>query len=91
MRYAARRDSNETELVGLARMMGWHMVKAPPLDYLGCFKEKWHLIEIKRPEVKGRKREFTPAQLSFFERCKQYGSPWLTWRDADDVMESTRE
>lgn len=90
MRYAARRDSNEAELVGLARMMGWHMVKAGPLDYWAERRGHWHLIEIKRPDKRGHKDEYTPAQLRFFERCRLYGSPWLVWRDSNDVLEASK-
>ena len=90
MRLAARRDSNEIEIVALARMLGAHMVKAGPLDYLACIRGKWSLVEIKRPERKGHKNEYTDAQLRFFSQCRMNGSPWLIWRTQDDVLAYAR-
>ena len=90
MRRAARRDANEVQLVLLARMLGAHMVKEGPLDYW-CEKDgNWTPVEIKVPSKKDKKGEFTDAQLSFFARCKMYGSPWWVWRTDDDVFRDLR-
>jgi hypothetical protein len=87
---AQRRDANEADLISLARMLGAHCVKSPPLDYWVCHRNAWHVVEIKRPEREGRKTEYTDAQARFFTQCRMYGSPWNVWRTQEDVLEFIR-
>lgn len=90
-RRAGRRDTNDAGLVALARLLGFHMVKAPPLDYWACLRGKWGVVEIKRPDKKGWKSEFTPYQHRFIADCRLFGSTWSVWRTPEDVLKASRE
>lgn len=84
-RYAARRDANEPELVFLARQLGAKLLLGGPLDWWLLREGQWIPVEIKDPDVEGRKNEFTPAQRRFFQFTNAYGGKWFTWRTEDDV------
>jgi hypothetical protein len=81
-RFATRRDSNEADLVKLARKLGAHMVKTDiPTDYIGIWRGRIWLVEIKRPDGK-----FTKGQVAFLETAKSLGTPVLVWRTPEDVI-----
>lgn len=75
-RYAQKRDANEPELIQLARAIGAHMVKLPPLDWWCGFRGRWVPVEIKT-----EKGDYTDAQVIFLADCKARGLPVWTWRD----------
>lgn len=89
MRRAARRDTNENELVALAERLGGLWVQTEPLDGWLLWREHWYPVEIKRPDGPqgGRShRHFTEAQVLFLARCKERNAPVWTWRSERDVM-----
>ena len=85
-RYAARRDQNEPELLETAKKLGWLMIYIGfPVDYVGCFRQRLHFIELKTPKGK-----YTPAQILFLEEARAHGITVLTWRDHVDIVESSK-
>ena len=92
-RWAVRRDRNEQELLPVARKLGWWLIDLDePCDFVGWHAaHAWNLIEIKRPEMAGKAREYTPAQLEFRAKAQQLGARLLTWRTADDVIRDSRQ
>jgi len=91
VRYAARRDANENELVGVAEQLGALWVQTGPLDGWFCWREHWYPVEIKRPDgPRGGRydRHYTEAQILFLARCKERNAPVFTWRTVDDVLKS---
>lgn len=85
MRYAAKRDANEPELVRIARQLGAQMEQFPPLDWWCFARGYWVPVEIKNPD--GR-NQYTDEQVLFLARCKERGSPAWTWRTPEDVVKS---
>jgi hypothetical protein len=57
-----------------------------PLDWWLLWRGQWVPVEIKDPNVEGRKNEFTPAQRRFFAFAREHGGKWLTWRTTEDVL-----
>lgn len=85
-RLANRRDLNEPELLETASALGAMWFQFPPLDgWLWHAKTGWVPVEIKQPRRKGKAREFTPAQLRFFEWCKARQGKYLVWHTTEDV------
>ncbi len=85
MRYAAKRDGNESELVKVARKFGAVWIQAPPLDGWLFFRGDWTPVEIKNLDGKNR---YTEAQVLFLARCKERSARVWTWRTERDVFES---
>ena len=84
MRYAARRDANEPELIALARDIGAVCVNIQrPVDWLIGWRGCWYPCEIKAE--KGTYRE---AQVLFFVAAKERALPAWTWRTEADVLAS---
>lgn len=68
MRYAARRDMNESEIVRALRSVGAcvEIISAADLpDLLCCLRGRTVLLEIKSPERRGKKRQLRPGQEAF--------------------------
>lgn len=87
MRRAARRDNNDSELAMLAAQLGaWLIHTDWPTDYLVWFRDRWDLVEIKRPDKEGWASEYTPKQLTFRAEAQRRGARLITWRTPDDVM-----
>ncbi len=89
MRRAARRDTNENQLVSLAEQLGGMWEQTGPLDGWLLWRGVWTPVEIKRPDgPKGGRnhRHYTPAQVLFLGRCKERNAPVWTWRCERDVM-----
>lgn len=57
-----------------------------PCDYLVWWRDRWHLVEIKRPDKAGRRSEYTPAQLRFRATASARAAEVLTWRTEADVL-----
>lgn len=90
-RFARRRDSNEPELISIARKLGAHCERADkPLDWWIGWQGKWFPTEIKTGEHKGQKGEFKPDQLRFMDDCKTHRLPVWVWRIDTDVLASLR-
>ena len=78
MRRAAKIDLNHTQIVRGIRDCGF-----PVLDLAGVgggcpdiavpAQGIWRMVEIKRPERRGTKNEFTPAQIRFHAVYGHYG------------------
>lgn len=83
MRRAARRDTNEDELVGCAEQLGAMWIQTGPLDGWCLWREHWFPVEIKT--AKGK---YTDAQVLFLARCKECNAPVWTWRCTEDVLKS---
>lgn len=92
-RFAQRRDHNEPELIKFAKLLGWYFkgVAAPrsktdlPSDWVGLFRGKWHVIEIKNPDKEGHANEFTDGQREFHADVFSRGGRILVWRTKEDV------
>lgn len=85
LRYAARRDENESRLVQVAQALGAVWIQAPPFDGWLYFRGTWYLVEIKQPQREGRKHEYTDAQKLTILRLNERQVPWYTLRTDDDV------
>jgi hypothetical protein len=86
MRYAARRDSNDSILRKTAERIGWWLIKTDqPGDYLGGYRGHWYVVEIKDPIKQGHADEFTDSQRKFTAEAFKRQLPVLVWRRDDDV------
>lgn len=85
MRYAAKRDANESTLIAVLRQFGAVWIEAPPLDGWCFWCGDWTPVEIKNEE--GRNR-YTRLQIDFIALCKARSAPVWTWRTDRDVFES---
>lgn len=83
-----RQDGNQGPLVRLAEGIGAHLERCGPLDWWCYWRGVWVPVEIKRPERRGHKDEYTKEQILFLARCKERGAPVWTWRTAADVLAS---
>lgn len=90
LRFDARRDSNEREIVDALRKIGGVWYQHMPVDGLVGIPSAgvWFPAEIKRPEMKSRKREFTDAQIEFFADRATDRLPFAVWRDIGDMLET---
>lgn len=84
-RYAAKRDTNESVLVSLARDLGAFWLYCGPFDGWLCWRGKWLLIEVKNPGCEGHKGEYTPDQLKLMMSLRERGISWHVWRTEADV------
>jgi hypothetical protein len=67
MRYAARVDVNQSEIVNAMRAAGAYVyVIGLPVDLLVAHRNKWALVEIKS----GPRKKFTALQEEFFREAK---------------------
>lgn len=90
-RYAARRDSNEQELVKTAERLGWWLIPLDdPCDFLGCRRGVWKPIEIKNPDCEGHADEFTAKQRIFHKDAFNRSAPILVWRTVQDVIRDSQ-
>ena len=81
MRRAAKRDSNEEELIRYAESLGaWVISISQPVDLIVCYKGVLTFVE-----VKGPKGKLTPAQKSFMAYCEANRTPIWIWRTEQDV------
>lgn len=86
MRLRCRRDRNEPELAKLATALGvWLIPTNWPTDFLAWFRDRWDLVEIKRPDKAGWASEYTSKQKAFREKAEQVGARLVTWRTDADV------
>lgn len=86
-RYAKRRDLNESPLIALARQLGAWLIKTDwPTDWLMWFRDRWDLVEVKRPDKEGWKDEYTRAQKEFRAEATRRGARLITWRVEGDVL-----
>lgn len=82
-RFAARRDTNEPDLLKIVRQFGATWVQSGPLDGWCAWRERWYPVEIKHG-----KNKYTEAQVIFLALCKERNVPVWTWRSELDVFES---
>lgn len=81
-RRAVRRDANEATIFKLARAMGWLIYPtSKPVDAIGLFRGRWHVIEVKTEEGK-----LTQAQKGFSVDVACAHGELLIWRTCDDVL-----
>ena len=86
MRLAARRDSNEDELVSVAEKLGARFVYAGPLDFwLWSPKTGWIPVE-----CKSKRGKLTKAQVKFTNQCLADGAPYLIWKTEGDVLQAVQ-
>ena len=83
MRRAARRDTNEAELVAIAKAFGALWLPMPPLDGWILYRGVWYPVEIKY----GR-NGYTKLQKGFLAECVARRAPVFTWRTPKDVFET---
>jgi hypothetical protein len=86
LRFDARRDANEAEIVSCWRSIGGAWYYGAPLDGWAGIAGRWIPVEIKRPERKGGAREYTVSQQAFRLARSIDGLPWETWRTVDDCI-----
>jgi hypothetical protein len=82
-RYAKRRDTNEGELVAVAKQFGALWIQDGPLDGWVGYRGHWTPVEIKHG-----KNRYTDAQHLFIAKCLSNRVPYFTWRTERDVFES---
>jgi hypothetical protein len=86
-RYNARRDDNDSDLAILASGLGAWLTRTNwPTDYLCWFRDRWDLVEIKRPDKEGWASEYTPKQLTFRADAQRRGARLIVWRTRADVL-----
>jgi hypothetical protein len=86
MRWAAKRDGNEPEIIQAAQMAGWKVfqISLPDWPDLLCAKPgKVRFLEVKTP--KGRIR---PGQASMFLRLASAGLPVAIVRSAEEAAQA---
>ncbi len=93
MRYRAQVDNNQKEIVDALRKAGRQVIILSTLgggvpDLLVSSPSEMWLMEVKNPDIKDHKREFTPAQHEF--RALWRGKPIITVYDAEQAIEATR-
>lgn len=81
MRYAARRDRNEPELVKLARRLGALIVYEGPLDFWCGHKGRWVPVEVKTP-----RGSLTLLEKQFMSHAALDKLPAVIWRSEADVL-----
>jgi hypothetical protein len=86
LRWDARRDDVEHELILLARRLGAKLIMGGPLDWWWLRNGQWIPVEIKDPAREGHMHEYTRAQRNFLAFAKEHRGPWLVWRTSDDVI-----
>jgi len=66
MRHALRKDLNQRDVVKALEDIGASVKPLhQPLDLLIGFRGHTYLFEVKRPDKKGWKSEYTPQQIKF--------------------------
>lgn len=86
MRYAARRDANEPELIQLAEGLGAFCIQEGPFDWWVWWRGRWSLVEVKRPQRKGHRNEYTKAQRALMADLQERAIPLWVWRTRADVL-----
>jgi hypothetical protein len=87
MRYALRKDLNQTDVVQALRDIGAEVrVLHKPLDLLVGYRGLNFLLEVKRPDKKGWKSERTPEQIKFMDTWRGQFAVVYTAQEAIDVV-----
>lgn len=74
----------------LAAQFGAWLIRTDwPADYLVWFRDRWDVVEIKRPDKQGWASEYTPKQIIFRAEAQRRGARLVTWHTRDDVMRYT--
>lgn len=85
-KYGNRRDTVEAEIVKDLRKMGVAVYPTDkPFDCILGYRGVSYLGEFKDPKKKGKKNEFTPAQVAFMETWT--GSAVVVLRSSQDALD----
>jgi Holliday junction resolvase len=92
MRYRAKVDVNQAEIVAALRKVGRSVIHLSTLgkgipDLLVSNGSEMWLVEVKNPDVKGYKNEYTEDQKDFYIKWK--GKPIVTVYTVDEAIEKT--
>ena len=85
-RYSARRDANETALIGFLEQLGFQVTRLSGTgvpDLLLSRRQMWHVAEVKMPE--GRHR---PRQREFRDRHRAPVATLVTATDCLNLSDS---
>jgi hypothetical protein len=85
-RYAARRDSNEAQILSVVEPLGGFWLPTGPFDGWMWDRRAWHLCEVKRPDKEGWGSEFTDDQKRLIIRLNERRIPLNILRTTDDVL-----
>lgn len=85
---AARRDSNEPDLIKVAKALNGLWIPSGEITFDGILWNRrcWNLLEIKRPNKEGHKDEFTDDQVKLMIKLKEHGAPLQVIRTEDDML-----
>jgi Holliday junction resolvase len=91
LRYAARIDANQPEIVDMLRATGVSVAVTSALgdgfpDLVCAYANKNYLFEVKDPEKPPSKRKLTPDQQRFFNNWKGPCFVIENWWEATDIM-----
>jgi hypothetical protein len=85
MRYAAKRDITEREIVEALEALGFSVERMDfPCDLACGFRGKTYLVECKTPTKQGGKDKATPKQKRFLETWR---GNYTVLRSADEAIE----
>jgi hypothetical protein len=86
-RYAARRDTNEPEVVSALRSIGaqvWTLNR--PCDLLCGYRGRFVTVEVKDGRKPPSKRTLTKPEQDFADTCRVFLLPHLVVLDAEDAV-----
>ena len=85
-RFARRRDRNEAGVLRSIGPLGGFWLPYGPFDGWLWDRSAWRLCEVKRPDKRGWKSEYTDAQLRLIATLEAREIPWQTLRTEADVL-----
>jgi len=90
MKYGARVDANQGEIVAAARAVGaevqfLHSVGGGCPDLLVAFHGQWYVVEVKDGAKPPSARKLTPREVTWHEKFNHY-APVHIWETVDDVL-----
>lgn len=91
MRYAARVDDNQSEIVRAIQRIGAYVIDCSHVgsgfpDLLVAFRGRWTLIEIKDGEKPPSRRKLTPAQTIFHAEAVAKGCKVHVVENVDQAL-----
>lgn len=89
MRYAAKRDTTEREIVSALEAMGFSVERMDqPCDLLCGFRGQAYLVECKTPTKRGGKDKPTAKQQRFIETWRGH---YVVIRSRDEAIQWAQE
>lgn len=90
MKYGARVDANQGEIVAAARAVGaevqhLHSVGSGCPDLLVAFRGQWYVVEVKDGSKPPSARKLTDKERDWHDKFSRY-APVHIWATVDDVL-----